>query len=312
MRRALPLLVCACALALARAAAADDTTTDDQGRTFRVRFDPGSELRLGAVGGVWAAGSDHQLDPAIVTGLAYRAASRTGFKHDNVSWQLDHRAFWGTVRPWGGTVKDVPEGDLTLYSGTYLRHTDEPFLMLPTSPPKRMYFPFDIGVEAEAGRARLQPASGGRPERLRIGVARASVLLDPLRSGKPGNSLPIGFGLRYDIDLQGTPELDTRSVVHRVAPMSEVSLAWRYQDGRGLTTWEVRGSWFPHWSSRGGWQTDSIEASAELGRVLIAVNDTPVRAILDAEYCRYPGDSRDEVAQDGRATAGLQVGWQLK
>lgn len=202
--------------------------------------------------------------------------------------------------------------DATLYSGNYLRHTDDPFLMLPSSPPKRMYFPFDIGVHVEAGRVRWEPSSDGTGERLRIGAARATVLLDPVRSGKPGHGLPIGFGLRYDIDVQGTPELTSQSVVHRLAPFTEATMGWRYQDDPGLTTFELQGCWFPHWASEGGWQVEAFESSATFDRVLIAVNDTPVSATLDAGYSRYPSARHGGDTQAWRAMAGVRVGWQLK
>ena len=308
-----PLLVAGfLALAATGRAGASDFVTDEQGRTFRVRFDPGSELRLGMLGGAHVADEARSTDPVIVTGLGYRAQPSGGMKHEQVRWQLDHRVLWGQVRPWAGVVEGVPQLDATLYSGVYLRHTDEPFLMLPSNPPRRMFFPFDVGVEAETGRVRVTPSVDGSSERVRVGVARAAVLLDPLRSGEPGDSLFLAVGPRYDIDVQGNPTITARTVVHRVAPFTDLSAGWRWQDRDGLTSLSWRGGWFPHWASRGGWQSDAFETSLGVDRVIVAVNDTPVHAVVDAGYFRYPSTDSSTTFEEGRVLAGLRVGWQLK
>lgn len=308
-----PLLVAGVlASAATSRAGASDFVTDEQGRTFRVRFDPGSELRLGVLGGPHEDGGSRTIDPVIVTGLGYRAQPSGGMKHEQVRWQLDHRVLWGQVRPWAGAVEGVPRLDATLYSGVYLRHTDEPFLMLPSNPPRRMFFPFDVGVEAEGGRVRVTPSDDVTSERVRVGAARAAVLLDPLRSGEPGSSLFIAVGPRYDIDVQGTPAITAGSVVHRIAPFTDISAGWRWQDRDGLTSFSLRGGWFPHWASRGGWQSDAFETSLGLDRVIVAVNDTPVHAVFDAGYSRYPSTDSSATFEEGRVLAGLRVGWQLK
>jgi hypothetical protein len=311
--RAGPLLVAGfLALAATGRAGASDFVTDEQGRTFRVRFDPGSELRLGMLGGAHVAGETRFGDPVLATGLGYRAQPSGGMKHEQVRWQLDHRVLWGRVRPWAGTVGGVPQLDATLYSGVYLRHTDEPFLMLPSNPPRRMFFPFDVGVEAEGGRVRVTPSIDGGSERVRVGAARAAVLLDPLRSGEPGNSLFIAVGPRYDVDVQGTPAVTHGSVVHRIAPFTDTSAGWRWQDRDGLTTFSWRGGWFPHWASRGSWRSDAFETSLGLDRVIVAVNDTPMHAMVDAGYSLYPQTDSSTTIEEGRVLVGLRVGWPLR
>lgn len=285
---------------------------DETGRRFRVRFDPGNELRLGVMGGVWREAGVTHSDPAVTGGLALRGGTRTGLKHEDVTWTLEHRLLWSTVRPWGGQVAGIPIGETTLYRGTYTRHTDEPFLMLPSNPPKRLYFPFDIGVEAETGRARLQSSDSWGGERLRLVVARGMVLLDPWRSGRRGNAVQFGIGIRYDLELAGSPGLDDPVVTHRLAPFTETTLRVRWEDEQGRTAVRGCATYFPHWDTDGEWYSESIESRLEVERVIIALNDVPVSVAVDTGFERWPEPGSKDVRTEVRALAGLKVGWQLR
>jgi hypothetical protein len=276
------------------AAAAHNFKADDGGRPFRVRFDPASEVRLGLITGASGGSQRFEAVSALELGILYRSFAEFGDKEeDRITWQLDHRFIAGRIRPGEQT-----ELDLVAYTGSFLRHSDAPYMVLPTDPPQRFYFPFDVGVEARVGRVRLDP------EAIRLGLARAAVLLDPWRSGKPGNSLEFGVGVSYDLDLNS-------EVIHRVAPFTAVSVRWRLQDEDGLTRFDLRGDLTPHWASAGGWQLGA-EAAARFERVLLAFNDEPVALVLEAGYERLPPVPGFEGAHEFTLLAGLAFGFQLK
>lgn len=311
----LPMLVVAAALATGSAAGADATVTDARGRRFRVEFDPASQLRMGVVGGVAAAGRQAAAATALETGASLRTVTRYGKHRDMVRWQLDHRIAWGHVMPWTEAAGGLRPMDASAYAGTWLRHAEASYLMLPTDPPRNLYFPLDIGVDMEFGRVQVAPSIGSKepaPQVLRLGAARASVLLDPLRSNRTGNSLEFGLGSRYDIDLAGRPGVDSAVVVHRVSPFTATSLRWRWQDAKGLTATDLSGTWHPHWASEGRWVVRAAECKGRLQRVLVAVNDQPLAVVLDASYAVRAPIRGVEVNNELRVLAGVSMGVQLR
>jgi hypothetical protein len=290
---------------------AGDFSVDEKGRRFRVRFDPASEVRLGLMAGTAGGSEDFAAVAELDLGILYRAFAEFGDKpEDRISWQLDHRFLTGRIRPWSDGLDDLPELDLIAYTGSFLRHSAAPYMVLPTDPPQRFYFPFDVGVECSVGRVRI-PSQAESPRILRLGLARASVLLDPWRSGKPGNSLEIGLGVSYDLDLVGQNSLENPAVIHRLAPFTALSVRFRLQDPDGLTTLDLRGDLTPHWASSGSWGIGA-ETTAHFERVLVAVNDEPVALVLEAGYQRLPPAPGFEGAHELTFLAGLAFGLQLK
>jgi hypothetical protein len=128
-----------------RRALADETTDDyaiaASGRRFRVSFDPASRLRLGVAGAYDADGPA----PELLAGIAYRARWATGRGSERIVWQLDHRIADGWVEPMLRTGRSVPALDATIYSLAALRHDTSPVLVVPSSPPIGLPFPFDVG-----------------------------------------------------------------------------------------------------------------------------------------------------------------------
>ena len=224
--------------------------------------------------------------------MSYRAFRASGLGRDRVSWQIDHRALEGWVQPLGHAA-GLPALDAALYRVDLLRHDASPSLVLPTSPPVGLPFPFDVGLAAEVGRvaspAFTPPARGGGAPvpSLHVGVVKAALLLDPWRSGVPGRSVEIGLGARYDLDVEGAPGLSSPRIIHRVAPMTAGSVRFRVQSLDGLSLADVRGEVFPHWTSEGGWAVLALSA-VRLERVLLAVNDQPIAAVLDGGFRRTP------------------------
>ena len=283
-----------------------DFVESGEGRRLRVRFDPASEVRLGLVAGASGGSQRFEAASALELGILYRSFAEFGDKEeDRISWQLDHRILAGRIWPWAEGMGGAPELDMVAYSGSFLRHSAAPYMVLPTDPPQRFYFPFDVGVEARVGRVRIEP------DIIRLGLARAAVLLDPWRSGKPGNSLEIGIGVSYDLDLVGGRTPENPRVIHRLAPFTAVSARWRLQDADGLTTFDLRGDLTPHWASSGGWEIGA-EAVARFERVLLAFNDEPVALVLEAGYQRWPAARELGGANELTLLAGLAFGLQLK
>jgi hypothetical protein len=312
-----PLLWIALAAAacVAREARADDYTTDEWGRRFRVAFDPATQLRLGLLAGITGTSGAPQAATALETGLSVRTLGRSRKHGQEVRWQLDHRLVWGHLMPATPAAGGLRAFDASAYAGTWLRHADASYLVLPTEPPRNVYFPLDIGVDLEFGRFRAPPArpgDGEAPAVMRIGAARAAVLLDPIRSSRTGNSLEFGMGARYDLDLVGTGGLLHPVTVHRLAPFTATSLRWRWQDRRGLTHADAAASWYPHWSSDGRWTSRAAEARGRLQRVVVALNDEPIAVVLDSSYNLYPELRGVQADREFRVQAGLSVGVQLR
>jgi hypothetical protein len=309
--------------ALPRGAAAtepSDFAISPEGHPFRVRFDPASRLSLG-VAGAAARSPEGRVAPTleINAGLSYRF-QRDFYKGPaRVVWQVDQRFFSGWVAPLVRPFRTAPALDAALYMIAAHRHDQSPRIVLPVSPPLSVPFPFDVGMEAEAGRVWiprfLPPTTSGSasPPFLRVGVVRASAFLDPWRSDKPGRSLEIGVGVRYDMDLHAGPKgtLDAPRVVHRVAPGTAGSLRFRYQTDDGLLVLDLRGEVVPHWTSEGRWVVGAL-ASAHVERTLLAVNDQPITLVFEGGYRRVPPALQEAALNDMRLSLGLVFAWQLR
>jgi hypothetical protein len=223
-------------------------------REFPICFDPGNRLVLEAGwGGV---------------GGALRLRHRVRTSDPGVSWRLEHTVL--EARWDGTTLRGV------VYQGRYLRHSRDGHIMLPTSPPKKLWLPFDIGAEADAGALRLVP---GDPH-VDVGVVRAAVVLEPLRSGSFRARLTVGPLVRWDV----LADLDSKTAdEHRVVPFTEGAAALHLESRDGLSVLDVRAEGGASWSSTTGW---GRAASTELGveRVLVAVNDVPIAAFAQAGW----------------------------
>jgi hypothetical protein len=316
-------LIAAATLAAPTARAEGDYAISPEGHPFRVRFDPASRIRLG-VGGSAARAADGRISPTLelAAGIGYRSLHASGKDPVRVVWQVDQRFVSGwvapLVRPFGG----APALDAALYGLAAHRHDDSPRIVLPSSPPIGVPFPFDVGVEGEVGRVwvpRALPQAAGRPEVpfVRVGVVRATGFVDPWRSGVPGRSLEIGAGVRYDLDMHGSPasgnaraRLVPARVVHRVAPMTAASVRFRYQTQNGLLALDVRGDVIPHWTSEGKWAVAGM-GHAHLERTLLAVNDQPIAAVFEGGYRFVPPALGDAEMHDVRVHLGVTFGIDL-
>lgn len=307
-------------------AAADDQDfrVSKEGRRFRIQFDPESRIRLG-VAGAMSRTTDSRLGSSVElqSSISFRRRRAWGEGPIRVEWQIDHRFLTGwvapTVRPFG----DIPAFDVTFYSNSAHRHDLAPKIVLPSSPPASIPFPFDVGIDSEFGRVTVTRAApvgvrDGKPVAfMRVGVARATAFVDPLRSNHPGRSIEIGIGVRYDMDLFGaqtgsgaSDSLVQPRIVHRIAPGTAGSLRLRYESLDGLWVWDTRGEVVPHWSSERRWAVGAM-AQMRLERTLIAINDQPIAAFFDAGWRLVPASLEMAPLHDFRATLGISLGFDL-
>ena len=318
------LLVAAAGLLLlstsARTRAEEGYEVSPEGHSFRVRFDPESRIRLGfgdALGLGGARDGAPAQAPEVTAGVAYRQIESTGEGKDRIVWQIDHRFVSGWIHPLRRAGRSLPALDAALYAVTALRHDELPSIVLPSSPPVSIAFPFDVGFESELGRVNIPErlpvaaADGARLPVVRIGVMHAAMILDPWRSGVVGRSFEIGVGARYDIDTYGAPSLRTPRVLHRVAPMTAASLRFRTQSEDGLWLVDCRGEVVPHWTSESIWKV-AAGGSARLERIVLAVNDEPIAAALEGGYRLSPGTREVGLTHEVRVSLGVSFNLELK
>ena len=301
-----------------------DFRVSKEGRRFRVQFDPESRIRLGAGTTLHRTTNDHLgAGLELQAGISIRRRNASGEGTARIEWQVDHRFLTGWIAPTVYPFRDMPAFDATLYSNSAHRHDLAPRIVLPSSPPASIPFPFDIGVDSEFGRVTVTRAAplgkrDGLPVAfMRVGVAHATAFVDPLRSDNPGRSIEIGVGVRYDIDLFGaqtgsgdSDSLKTPRIVHRIAPGTAASLRLRFESLDGLWAWDTRGEVVPHWSSERRWAVAAL-AHTRLERTLIAINDEPIAAFFDASWRLVPATFELAPLHDVRVTLGVNVGLDL-
>jgi hypothetical protein len=241
-------------------------------------------------------------------GLGYRNRSAQGEGRERVTWTVDHKVLAGWVQP-VPRPDGMPALDAALYGVSMLRHDASPSIVLPTSPPVGIPFPFDIGLDAEVGRVTTLDYPSLRA--VRVGVARGAVILDPWRSGVPGRSFQIGLGARYDLDAAPGAPMGSPAIIHRVAPMTAGSLRFRYQTGDGITVVDCRGDVVPHYSSEGAWRVLAL-SSVHVERALVALADQPVAAVLEGGYRYDPKRPDAEAVSDFRVSLGLTMNLSLR
>lgn len=276
--------------------------TDEQGRTFRVAFDPGSRWFVGWRYAPGFVPDELQLDATVLeTGVVYRHV--LDFPAEGVAWKLYHASLSSQVQLTPG----VTRLQTTLYRGRAMRWSREGSIVLPTNPPRHVPFPFNIGVEASVGSVDYEDLPRGF--RADIGVARAEVVLDVWRRRALRSYAQFGVGPAYEIWLDPPAaggEGDEIVLGHVVAPFTRASAAFHHESGDGHHAVDLGASGgyalTSHWGGHG-----FVRAQASYEAIVVAVNDLPVSAVTSLHY-RFGQASRPQVAhhQVG-ATLGLRL-----
>lgn len=282
-------------------------TMDVEGRRFRIGFDPGSRWLLGggyatglAAGGGWTGPAAGMAE----TGLLYRHVVEDF--EEETAWKLYHEVL--AARVWLGDLgtEPVPRLEATLYRSAYLRWQRQGFLTLPATPPRRVQFPFNIGLDVTAGRFETTPEETGLAARLE--VLRAHFLLDAWRSREPGRFAQFGLGFGYDLWLAGRFDADEAlDVEHLVSPGSDFVAGVRYETPDGRHAVEARGSCGGWWSNVRGWALRA-QAAASYELIWLAINDQPLSGYVEAAYRYEPFLAGVGAEHEFRATAGLRLG----
>ncbi|MBN1772077.1 MAG: hypothetical protein JXB32_12485 [Deltaproteobacteria bacterium] len=281
-------------------------TTDADGRRFRVAFDPGSRWLLGGGYATGTSAGDGWAGPAagqVETALLIRHV--VDQPEEESAWKLYHEVLSGRV--WLGDLGTlpVPRLDATLYRAAFLRWQRDGFITLPTSPPRRLQFPLNIGLDVTVGRFETLPPATGLAARLEL--LRSHFLLDAWRSRRLGLYAQFGLGLGYDLWLTGAfGESGDLGVEHLVSPGSDLVAAVRWETDDGRHAVETRGSCGAWWSSERGWGARA-ETAARYELIWLALNDQPLSAYAEAAY-RYESLLDPAAAHEFRATVGLRLG----
>ncbi|HSM91913.1 MAG TPA: hypothetical protein VLT47_03440 [Anaeromyxobacteraceae bacterium] len=286
----------ALALALALGAADPCVGTDELGRSFRTCFAAGRGLELSLGGALGEGPGDRAAGADLSTGLALRWRSDTRTPSGRPEWMRD-MAFLEARARFHGSLDDPRTAEGTLWSGLFLRHLAEPFLLIPGPRPIRLPFPFDVGMAIDAGSVRWASAKTG-PETLEVDAVRGALLLDVSRhAGASVRRAAFGPEVTWSVRFR-----DGVRPVQAIAPFSAGRLELRVEsaDGLGALSFTGRAGWLLRFPAGNGAFYD-----ARLGaeRVLVAVNDVPLALYAEA------------VARGGKLDAGLEgtvgvrVGW---
>jgi len=272
----------------------------DAGRArFRVRFDPGERLILGA-----GAEAGLRAAPAFGVELGLMLRSDRPAPGWDVHWKRNHELAHLRLHPAAGTRGAAVDG--VLYRGLFLRQSREGTLTLPVTPPFALPLPFDIGVLAEVGHLRgaLWPEAGGPP--VDAGIVYGEVLADFWRSRQPGRWLTVGVGGRYEIGLQ-RDAAGALARDDRVSPMSTLAVALHSERADGLAAGGLRAEASHRWSSVRGWERAyRVDADAEV--TPIALNDRPLALFALVTAASTPDIPQPEL----RIMAGLRLSQPLR
>ena len=282
-------MVLASTLMLTLAIGTDCRVAQD-GRWLVTCFDPWRGLELSSAGGV---STSHG---ALVLGASFdwRVARDSRSKAES-TWLALHRL--GTTRfELGG-----PSPSLTVqaYEGVFRRHVEEGTLVLPTAPPVRLPFPFDVGLTGAALRYQREGQTG---EQWALETVRLAFTLDPLHSASGRFHLGVGPVALHRLRSDGS------SVINDVMPLTALMVFFDFESDDGL--WLLRGeahaglSVTPAPAAR----VDSVFRArgwVEASRVLFSVNDQPLA--LTVRTSGAVQDSGATARDEWSATAGLTL-----
>jgi hypothetical protein len=238
---------------------------DEAGRRFPTCFDPGNALLLGT--GLRVRGG--RAEPTLQAGILLRTERTSRSK--GMLWFNTHRILVTEATP--GTARRGLT--TTLYEGTFRRHLEEGFILIPTGKPIRIPFPFDITLAARAGHLERRVWEGPG---LTVETGRAALLLDPIRSVT--GRLWLGLGPVASHSLRRMPDGE---LLQELSPFTSGLLDTGYETENGW--WTVRGSALAGWvTSFEGERRFRVRADASLERLMIALNDQPLWLQLYGTY----------------------------
>jgi hypothetical protein len=258
-------------LALALAAQAGDPCvgTDARGRAYALCFDPGNriELTLGGVGG----DREPHAGGALEVGAAVRWRRDVRTAAGAIDWLVDQTL--GEARAlFASGEAELRAADGLLWRGTFVRHRQSPYVLVPGPRPIRLPFPFDVGLRVEVGGASWD---ADRPEDARLAPIRSALLLD---LGGRGALRRLAFGpeIAWGVRVQ-----EGRSAVHEIVPFTAGVVDLRAESRRGLAVAALSFRGGSLLAVPGGTE-GFVEGRVTVERVVVAVNDRPVSLYASA------------------------------
>jgi hypothetical protein len=237
----------------------------EAGDRFPTCFDPGNALLLGTGLRV----RNGLALPTLQAGVLLRTERTSRSK--GMLWFNTHRILVTEATP-GNLRRDL---NTTLYEGTFRRHLEDGFILIPTARPIRVPFPFDVTLAVRAGHLerRIWEGPGWTVE-----TGRAALLLDPVRSAS--GRLWLGFGPAASHSLRRMPD---GTMEHELSPFTSGVLETGYETMDGW--WTVRAAGLAGWiNSFQGDRRFRARADASVERLLFALNDQPLWLQLYGTY----------------------------
>jgi hypothetical protein len=254
-------------VAIATPARAEDCV-GGTAKPFATCFDPGNRLVIDLAASDASEGAATPTG-AIGGGLFLRHIVRTG--DPEVTWRVEHGIF-------AGAIDLAPAGryQATVYHAQFLRHARDGHIVLPFAPAKKVFFPFDLGLEST-----VLSISGLRgDDHVRANMVRASAFLELLRSPDFTRRLEIGPVVRWDADVDRTRRTIDE---HQVAPFSLASISLHLESKDGIAVLDTGVEGGMTWSNLHGWRaTAGVRFDVE--RVLVALDDRPLALFADAAW----------------------------
>jgi hypothetical protein len=238
---------------------------ENTGELLPTCFDPGNALLLGTGMQV----REGLALPTLQAGILLRTERTSRSK--GMLWFNTHRILVTEATP-GNARRGLTT---TVYEGTFRRHLEEGFILVPTSRPLRIPFPFDVTLAVRAGHLERRVWDGPG---LTVETGRAALLLDPIRSAS--GRLWLGFGPAASHSLRRMPDGELEQ---EVSPFTSGLLETGYETVDGW--WTLRASGLAGWiNSFEGDRRFRARADASVERILFAVNNQPLWLQLYGTY----------------------------
>lgn len=255
-------------------------------KPFHTCFDPLSGLDLNFA----AEGRNLSFGPKFATGIGVRGTRRSHSKADT-TWFNHHRLLQWTMSDENGA-----NFDFIGYQTYWRRHTDDPSLVIQTSTPIRLPFPFDIGWSGSAFEWERRP-SEGRGWVIRTG--EFALLFDPIRSTTSQLQLGIGPEMAHVMRHDGV------TLHHELSAFTSGEIDARFESDDGLWALFVHGVLGERFDPvTQGWALRG-RGHLEVNRVLIAINEQPVRLYLRGEGAWH--DAGADAHNEWVASLGIKV-----
>lgn len=260
-----------------------------EGATARLCMDPAHGLSFSAAGGFLSAQGAADLQAEL------RLSGQRQAEHKVGTWLQQHRI----ARVSAQLGPNVQALRATLYELHWRRHMAEPYVSLPTNPPVRLPFPFDIAFDGSVlGFERRSSDGPGWT----LETTRGAVLLDVLRSRSNQFHLAFGPALHHVLRSDGV------QVVHEFSPLTGGMVFLHLESDDGLWLLRLRGTLGAAFVvDTQGTAVARLNGRAELDgeRVLVAINNQPLSLTLRAQA--RLGDAGPAMANEWSAALGLSL-----